>query len=187
MHMLVMAHTSYRASFLIYHDVCATYGNKPPSPGEIQTISQPSEALQQMLAPATMIAGYALELALKCLLTVDRIEFDWEHNCEFLFGLLPQSRQAEVEKLYDEEISRDRMYDSVRQNNPGIDLSIRAALKQSAHTFKVYRYLYETEPGSRKGFSGGAIYLAIRKLLLSLHPEWIDHPISFHQSTFPAR
>ena len=78
------------------------------------------------LVPAIVCYAFAVELYLKLLLVLSKVDFKKEHRLELLFGLLPASTQDDLTKAYG-------------------DPSLAKDLAEVGSAFVVWRYEHEYE------------------------------------------
>ena len=123
--------------------------------------------------PAIMISSFSVELYMKCLLAICKIECPKEHKLNKPFSLLPDSTQAEITANYsmpseDDDIQKPIIAGTTDSNEYYTLTTVLARLNNS---FVDWRYVHEN--GKSLEFSGvEPLRNAIVNCILNLKPEW---------------
>jgi len=123
--------------------------------------------------------AFAVELYLKCLLTVEGGQIPSTHNLKALFQQLSRQSRAKLKKLHKERASNDAVFAALRQR--GIKTDLDSLLEQGQDVFEQFRYIYEGIPRDRQqvGFALNIFAGCVRDRILDLRLEWIgDEPTS---------
>jgi hypothetical protein len=115
-----------------------------------------------------VVDAFASELYLKCLATIEHVQFRKVHDHSKLFNLLSQSVQASIEKKWDGH----RLIVRVRTDMAaigGVAYDLRSTLTQSGNTFERARYHYE-DPSWITHVHFGVLPRILRDIILGINP-----------------
>jgi hypothetical protein len=133
--------------------------------------------------PCGVNHAFAMELYLKCLITIETGFTHPTHDLENLFNYLSSHTRKTIERYYDEIRAEDPLCIAFAQwlerhgENPEEHLRLKSALSKSAKAFEVLRYPYEGEEDHN--YILGPLEIAARRIILELKPEWnpeVHHP-----------
>jgi len=127
-------------------------------------------------APPIVCAAFALELYLKCLLTIEGKKPPKSHDLQELFELLGAKTQSHIRarfKPYEseqEELASPAYAAQGMTRPPGAVFDF--ILNASRDAFETYRYIHEKGLEANQGWGADRIMQAARNVILDRHPEW---------------
>lgn len=129
-------------------------------------------------APYCVLAAFALEVYLKCLIELEEKE-DHEdlHDLSKLFLKLGATSQDRIRDLYAPHlVFGQKMLDhfSKEAGAPGRTASLELFLKFSSKAFIELRYYYELTLKKGYGWMGTEISDCVRQVILERQPDWKD-------------
>lgn len=130
--------------------------------------------------PGLVCSAFAMELYLKCLITLQLGDAPEIHDLEELFKELPAESQEIIRQGYLRRIQPDLKSHSAfrdQMRSQGVHVpnpeDFDALLKSSARAFESFRYIYDRNLTNRTpAFLIGDALFAMRGLILSYHPDW---------------
>lgn len=120
--------------------------------------------------PMLVNQAFATELYLKSLLDLDGKPNETGHALKGLFGRLSTEKQTRMTLLHDTLCAACDNHQKMQQANPAVKMDLNWCLGQMNKAFVDFRYAYE-DLQKMKAFVGYP-YIAARKLVLELKPDW---------------
>ena len=126
-------------------------------------------------APMVTCAAFALELYLKCLISMETGKAPPNrHECDYLFGLLHIDTQAAIRKYFHKEGGATIAFiesEFAKLGRPAPKIDFDYVLHASRRSFPIARYLYEGLPGEQ-GWVAEMIMEGARAVILKRFPRW---------------
>lgn len=134
--------------------------------------------------PTVVVAAFNLELYLKCLLCIEKGRAVYGHDPLKLFRELSPAMRKRVTGHYNAIVAKDPDIDRIKLFSPKGDLSIIGVLRRAVGMFDEFRYYYEWQFSTEKGYLADWVAVAARRVILELHPSWYKEGA---QATSPRR
>jgi hypothetical protein len=117
--------------------------------------------------------AFAVELYLKCLLTVEGSPVPASHNLKFLFDQLSRESKVKIRSVHNERASQDSVFASLERS--GIKTDLDSLLEQGQDVFEQFRYIYEGIPRGKSqiGFALNIFAGCVRDRILDLRLTWL--------------
>ena len=116
----------------------------------------------RMAAPWAVNGAFALELYLKCLLTIECGAYPDSHDLSELFRNLPRQTRHTLRKIHDKAADQDATF--ARARAAGYQTDLASLLEAGRDVFTQLRYAFENDP---KGMWGLNIFsFFVRKRIL---------------------
>lgn len=128
-----------------------------------------------LIFPTMSHACFALELYLKCLLTIEGKHLKG-HNLKVLFMNLSKNTRDTLEKRHNDVLDRDALLqDRLKKQNLPIDLM--SLLEEAKDFYSIARYVFEdiSDRGAY-GFNLWNFTENIRHYIIGLNPHWLFPP-----------
>ena len=131
----------------------------------------------QVIPPSFTCIAFSLELYLKSLITLEKGGYTkGNHNLEKFIEMLNPDTKDKL-RLYaiaiaEPQIKQFQDFAKAKGLPPLPDFDFDAALTASKNAFVNWRYVYEENFKENEGWQASEIILAVRKIILELHPEW---------------
>lgn len=138
-----------------------------------------------LFLPSIVNRVLAVELYLKCALTLEQKRFPRKHELDLLYLRLSPEVQAAIEGHYDQILpeyigeieSQQRFWQAISRDagvpGPSPSTAFLAALIAARNDFQRYRYFFEIQSvGPDSSVTILAISRAVRAYILSLQPDW---------------
>lgn len=133
-------------------------------------------------------SALSLELYLKCLLSIEKGDYDFEHELVKLFNAISPARQLRIKELFVEEFNRIPHLVYLRQvATDKKEYEFDRILERANHAFVEWRYAFEgLESGVQ--YNGQPVRNAVRRVILEIKPDWIKILESLDtRPTYPTR
>ena len=120
-------------------------------------------------------AAFAVELYLKCLLSVEGGQIPETHNLKQLFNQVSRESRGKITKRHN-KLAADHPVLSEFRQNLGIKTDLNSLLEDGQNIFTQFRYFFEdianrTEP---IGFGLDLFGQIVRNRILDWRPEWVS-------------
>ena len=117
--------------------------------------------------------AFAVELYLKCLLTVEGSHVPSTHNLKNLFQQLSRESRARITRRHNDLAKENAGLAAFRRK--GINTELNSLLDDGQDVFKNFRYLFESIPNRMKpiGFALELFGEIVRNRILDLRPDWV--------------
>jgi hypothetical protein len=110
-----------------------------------------------------VLAGFSVELYLKCLLSIECGQYPESHNLKELFGQLKRETRQALRRKHDTNADR-----------PG---DLEEMLEKGQDPFNKARYIFERH---QTQFGLNWLGELVRREIISLHPDWEADDATFH-------
>lgn len=124
------------------------------------------------IIPYSVNLAFALELFLKCLITIEKGETPEGHKTEVLFSELSERSKKRTIDYFENPSDEARRIRDAMENFRNTKIRFEEALARGNDTFRNNRYLYE-HPGSFR-IASGDIIEGVRFAIMDHHPEWAE-------------
>jgi HEPN domain-containing protein len=125
--------------------------------------------------PSIVTSAFALELYLKCLLTIEGAKFGNIHDLWDLFGKLSQARKRKIRAYFAKNSTNLKKYVVGTYKQAGMKapiITFAFALKASRKAFPNMRYVFESGLRTGTGWLADAILEGTRRTILDINPHW---------------
>jgi len=139
-----------------------------------QILSQhpgPSE-LPPFFQPSVVCMAFSVELFLKCLILVEKGNFQPTHKIQELYLKLPMTSQKAISDKFDEFIATSPTIRAMQAEYPNISSKLDDVLKVVNEAFVDWRYIFEGNAGSLYGL--GELCEAIRGRIIEIKPDIVE-------------
>jgi hypothetical protein len=123
----------------------------------------------RMAVPWGVTGAFALELYLKCLLTIECGMYPEDHDLKELFRNLPRQTRDALRKKHDDLAEKDTHF-AVAREKIGIQTNLDSLLETGKDAFTQLRYAFKEDPIGTWGLN--IFTWCVRERILSLRPDW---------------
>jgi hypothetical protein len=115
-------------------------------------------------------AAFALEMYLKCLLSLEQGQAPHGHDLHKLFHALSSSTQSELTKDH-EQFQNSNPASMAEAHQLGLPTDLEELLKRGRNAFADFRYAHEQIPSGTDFALNGLTY-CVQQRILKLQPDW---------------
>jgi hypothetical protein len=123
--------------------------------------------------PYGVNAGLAVELYLKCLVSIECGQVPRTHNLKNLFCQLRRETRKKLEQKHDQIADQDQSFGVLRQH--GVATDLLSLLENGHEAFEWFRYPYETDFHNKPAsFALTLLGACVRDFIIDLRPKWLS-------------
>ena len=123
--------------------------------------------------PYGVNAGLAVELYLKCLVSIECGQVPRTHNLKKLFCQLRRETRKRLKQNHDQIADQDQSFGVLRQH--GVATDLLSLLENGQEAFEWFRYPYEPDFHNKPAsFTLTLFGACVRDFILDLRPEWLS-------------